>query len=65
MYLLFYYMVKKNYKGDNYVDDNEIMDGMLNVNIGIIIVIFNEKIFIVEFLIYIKVFLFVLLFKLI
>lgn len=41
------------------------MDGMLNVNIGIIIVIFNEKIFIVEFLIYIKVFLFVLLFKLI
>lgn len=65
MYLLFYYRVKKNYKGDNYVDDNEIMDGMLNVNIGIIIVIFNEKIFIVEFLIYIKVFLFVLLFKLI
>lgn len=65
MYLLFYYMVKKNYKGDNYVDDKEIMDGMLNVNIGIIIVIFNEKIFIVEFLIYIKVFLFVLLFKLI
>lgn len=65
MYLLFYYMVKKNYKGDNYVDDNKIMDGMLNVNIGIIIVIFNEKIFIVEFLIYIKVFLFVLLFKLI
>lgn len=62
MYLLFYYRVKKNYNGDNYVDDNEIM---LNVNIGIIIVIFNEKIFIVEFLIYIKVFLFVLLFKLI
>lgn len=65
MYLLFYYRVKKNYNGDNNVDDNEIMDGMLNVNIGIIIVIFNEKIFIVEFLIYIKVFLFVLLFKLI
>lgn len=46
MHLLFHHRVKKNYNGDNYVDDNEIM---LNVNTGITIVTFNEKTLTAEF----------------
>lgn len=63
MHLLFHHRVKKNYNGDNYVDDHEIMDGMLNVNTGITIVTFNEKTLTAEFSTHTKAPSFVLSFK--